>query len=236
MWFKFNAVKKVLLVEDDQSLGFVIRDSLSMKGYDVTWCRNGDEAQTTFFSDQFNICVLDIMLPRKDGITLARNIREHNKHIPILFLTAKELMEDKLEGFKAGGDDYITKPFSLEELVYRMEVFLRRSEKQTTVNTGASSMGAYTLDLKNLCLHHPEGDRTLTVKEASLLKLLCDNQDNILTREAILKHVWGDDDYFMGRSMDVFISKLRKYLSKDPAVQITNYHGVGFRLEVKYVK
>ena len=225
---------KILLVEDDPNLGFVIKDNLVRRGFEVTWCKDGEAGQAAFFEDPFTLCVLDIMLPRKDGITLARVIREHDTDIPILFLTAREMTEDKLEGFRAGGDDYITKPFSLEELVYRIEVFLRRRQrKPDATSNGTITIGTYTLDIKNLCLHHPEGNKKLTAREAMLLKLFCDHQNHILKRETILKHVWGDDDYFMGRSMDVFISKLRKYLARDPNLQIANYHGVGFRLEIR---
>ena len=225
---------RILLVEDDPNLGFVIKDNLVRRGFEVTWCKDGEAGQAAFFEDPFTLCVLDIMLPRKDGITLARVIREHDTDIPILFLTAREMTEDKLEGFRAGGDDYITKPFSLEELVYRIEVFLRRRQrKPDATSNGTITIGTYTLDIKNLCLHHPEGNKKLTAREAMLLKLFCDHQNHILKRETILKHVWGDDDYFMGRSMDVFISKLRKYLARDPNLQIANYHGVGFRLEIR---
>jgi DNA-binding response OmpR family regulator len=222
---------KILLVEDDPSLGFVIKDNLSIKGYDVTLCRDGEEGHTVFGQNPFHLCILDVMLPKKDGFALARNIREKNKEVPILFLTAKAMMEDKLEGFRTGADDYITKPFSLEELYYRVEVFLRRTTKQESITEKVVQLGQYEFNYKNLTLSSSKDSKTLTQKEAEVLRLLYENRDRVLKREEILTSVWGDDDYFMGRSMDVFISKLRKYLKEDATIQIVNYHGVGFRLE-----
>jgi DNA-binding response OmpR family regulator len=228
-----ESLTKILLVEDDPSLGFVIKDNLSIKGYDVTLCKDGDEGENAFHSKPFNLCILDVMLPKKDGFTVAKNIRQVNKEIPILFLTAKSMTEDKLEGFKTGGDDYITKPFSLDELMYRIEVFLRRSNGKIDQQEKLYHVGKFTFDPVNLTLKNSTYEKTLTQKEAEVLKLLFQNRDRVLKREEILKKVWGDDDYFMGRSMDVFISKLRKYLKEDPGIQIVNYHGVGFRLELR---
>jgi DNA-binding response OmpR family regulator len=227
-----TAAKRILLVEDDPSLGFVIKDNLCMRGYDVTLCKDGDEGEKSFRSTFYNLCIFDIMLPKKDGFSLARSVRSTNATIPILFLTAKSMMEDKLEGFRSGADDYITKPFSLEELLCRIEVFLRRSPMQAGLEVKVVSLGQYQFDFSNLTLTKDSSEKTLTQKEAEVLKLLYHNRDRVLKREEILKHVWGDDDYFMGRSMDVFISKLRKYLKEDSSVQIVNYHGVGFKLEV----
>lgn len=224
--------KKILLVEDDPSLGFVIKDNLVHKGYDVTLCLDGVEGENAFNDALFNLCIFDVMLPRKDGFALARSVREKNKSIPILFLTAKSMTEDKLEGFQAGADDYITKPFSLEELLCRIEVFLKRGTVQVNGGESIFSLGGYMFDFSRLLLKNNTTEKSLTQKEADVLKLLYDNRDRVLKREEILKQVWGDDDYFMGRSMDVFISKLRKYLKEDPAVQIVNYHGVGFKLEL----
>jgi DNA-binding response OmpR family regulator len=221
---------KILLVEDDPNLGFVIKDNLLLKGYDVTLRQDGESAEQVFQQEPFDLCVFDIMMPKKDGFSLARTIREKDRNIPILFVTAKTMLEDKIEGFQAGGDDYITKPFSMEELFLRIEVFLKRS---STPRENVVPLGNYVFDKQNLVLKHPAGDKTLTQKESDVLTLLCQHRDRVLKREEILKQVWGDDDYFLGRSMDVFISKLRKYLRDDPAVQIVNYHGVGFRLEVK---
>jgi DNA-binding response OmpR family regulator len=223
---------KILLVEDDPSLGFVIKDNLSIKGYDVMLCKDGEEGHTAFSQNPFRLCILDVMLPKKDGFTLARNIREKNKEVPILFLTAKAMIEDKLEGFKTGADDYITKPFSLDELFYRVEVFLKRTKPAPEQGDTIVQLGFYQFNYKNLTLSvSPDAIKTLTQKEAEVLRLLYLNRERVLKREEILTSVWGDDDYFMGRSMDVFISKLRKYLKDDPSVQIVNYHGVGFRLE-----
>lgn len=225
--------KKILLVEDDPSLGFVIKDNLTIKGYDVTLCTDGQQGEETFKNGSFDLCIFDVMLPKKDGFSLARTVRETNREIPILFLTAKAMTEDKLAGFQTGADDYITKPFSLDELVFRIEVFLRRSSSAPAADEKVYRVGQYEFDPLNLVLRNQAYEKTLTQKEAEVLKLLYKNRDRVLKREEILNEVWGDDDYFMGRSMDVFISKLRKYLKEDPAIQIVNYHGVGFRLEVR---
>jgi DNA-binding response OmpR family regulator len=226
--------KKILLVEDDPSLGFVIKDNLSIRGFDVTLCADGEEGDRTFHQKNFDLCILDVMLPKKDGFAIAASIRESNKHVPIIFLTAKSMVEDKLAGFQTGADDYITKPFSLEELVCRIDVFLRRSGAQASSNgKSVFRVGKFQFDPSNLILRDQETEKTLTQKEAEVLKLLYQNRDRVMKREEILTQVWGDDDYFMGRSMDVFISKLRKYLKEDPSIQIVNYHGVGFRLEVR---
>lgn len=222
---------KILLVEDDPSLGFVIKDNLTLKGFDVTLCENGAEGFQTFQNKSFDLCILDVMMPKQDGFSLAKSIREKNKQVPILFVTAKSMLEDKIAGFESGGDDYIVKPFSMEELLLRIGVFLRRSNKSNGQEE-IFTLGTFTFNFTNLTLHHASGSKILTHKEAEVLKLLCENKNRVLKREEILKAVWGDDDYFLGRSMDVFISKLRKYLKEDPSVQIVNYHGVGFRLEV----
>jgi DNA-binding response OmpR family regulator len=224
--------KKILLVEDDPSLGFVIQDNLKLKGYDVTLCTDGNMGEEVFFDSPFHLCILDVMLPKKDGFSLARSIREKNKEVPIIFLTAKTMIEDKLKGFETGADDYITKPFNLEELFYRIEVFLRRTQ-DTNIGDKVINVGKFQFDPFSFTLKHDDQEKTLTQKEAEVLKLLYRNRDRVLKREEILTHVWGDDDYFMGRSMDVFISKLRKYLKTDPDIQIVNYHGVGFRLEIR---
>lgn len=224
--------KKILLVEDDPSLGYVIKDNLTIRGYDVTLCQDGVEGEMAFHSSLFNLCIFDVMLPRKDGFSLARSVREKNRSIPILFLTAKSMTEDKLEGFQAGADDYIIKPFSLEELLCRIEVFLKRGNVQLRDDEKIFSLGHYQFDFSNLLLKNSKTEKSLTQKEAEVLRLLYQNRERVLKREEILKKVWGDDDYFMGRSMDVFISKLRKYLKEDTSIQIVNYHGVGFKLEI----
>jgi len=225
---------KILLVEDDPNLGFVIKDNLRHKGYDVVLCRDGEEGEKVFYGEAFQLCIFDVMLPKKDGFALARTIREKNAEIPILFLTAKAMIEDKLEGFGTGADDYITKPFSLEELFCRVEVFLKRSElpKETISLTGNFQLGKFEFDASNFKLKNHQSEKTLTSREAEILKQLYLHRDRVIKREEILMAVWGDDDYFLGRSLDVFISKLRKYLKDDPSVQIINYHGVGFKLEI----
>ncbi len=222
---------KILLVEDDPNLGFVVKDNLLLKGYDVTLCKDGAEGEQEFSKKPFDLCVLDVMLPKKDGFALARTIREKNLHVPIIFLTAKAMMEDKLEGFGTGADDYITKPFSLEELYCRIEVFLKRSNASPNGNLTALPIGEYEFDTANFTLKHKNEERVLTSREAEILKQLYLHRDRVLKREEILLAVWGNDDYFLGRSLDVFISKIRKYLKDDPNVQITNFHGVGFKLE-----
>ncbi len=223
---------KILLVEDDPALGFVIKDNLFHKGYDVTLCGDGEQGQEAFLQQFFDLCIFDVMMPKKDGFALARAIREKNSQVPILFVTAKAMLDDKIEGFRVGGDDYIVKPFSMEELFMRIEVFLRRSNGHHA-SEKLFTLGDFSFDGNNFKLNHPLSEKTLTQKEAEVLKLLCLNKDRVLKREEILTTVWGDDDYFMGRSLDVFISKLRKYLKDDPKVEIVNYHGVGFKLEVK---
>lgn len=224
---------KILLVEDDPSLGFVIKDTLSQNNFDVVLCVDGEQGTKTFTEHAFQLCILDVMLPKKDGFSLARTIRSTNKEVPILFLTAKSMTEDKLEGFKTGADDYITKPFSLEELLCRIEVFLRRGNINPSIEDKVFSIGQFKFDYRNLTLKNSSQEKVLTQKEAEVLRLLHIHRGRVLKREEILTQVWGDDDYFMGRSMDVFISKLRKYLKEDPAIQIVNYHGVGFKLEEK---
>lgn len=221
--------REILLVEDDPSLGFVIRDGLTSRGYPVTWCTDGEQALDTFTKKTFDLCLLDVMLPKKDGFALAQDIRKANPAVPILFITAKSMLEDKIAGFTAGADDYLVKPFSMEELVLRMEVFLRRTAAAGTDRVCA--IGAFIFDPRNFTLRHPNGEKVLTQKESDVLALLVRHRDRVLKREEILNKVWGDDDYFLGRSLDVFISKLRKYLKDDPSLEIVNYHGVGFRLE-----
>lgn len=221
----------ILVVEDDPNLGFVIQDNLGLQGYDVSLGRDGEEGLKLYQEKKFNLCILDVMMPKKDGFSVARAIREQNRDIPILFLTAKAMTEDKLEGFRTGADDYITKPFSLEELFCRVEVFLKRGQAASEPEK-IIMLGSFTFDYSNFRLTNRLSERTLTSREAEVLRLLFLNRNRVLKREEILKAVWGDDDYFLGRSMDVFISKLRKYLKDDPTVQIVNYHGVGFKLEI----
>lgn len=225
----------ILLVEDDQNLGFVIQDSLKRKGYQVHLCRDGKEGLKYFNSHPYDLCVLDVMLPSKDGFSLAEDIRLTNDQVPIIFLTAKSQTEDRIAGFKAGGDDYVTKPFSHEELALRIEAILRRTMGRANGDERRDvfEIGAYTYDHRALMLHHADEDRRLTRKEGEVLRLLCMHMEQVLPRELLLNMVWGDDTYFLGRSLDVFISRLRKYLKHDPRVKINNVHGVGFKMQLE---
>jgi DNA-binding response OmpR family regulator len=225
----------LLLVEDDVNLGYVTRDNLEVYDYQVTLCEDGEKGLKAFNQEKFDLAIVDIMLPRMDGMTLVEKIREKNQDIPIIFLTAKSLPDDKIAGFKKGADDYITKPFSIEELVFRIEVFLKRSSVSPSQRNiqAIYNIGNYVFDYNNQVLQLDSEERKLTQKEAAVLKLFACNINNVLRREDIQLKIWGSDDYFVGRSLDVFISRLRKYLKDDPAIEITNYHSVGFKLEVK---
>lgn len=225
---------KILLVEDDINLGFVLNDFLSMSNYEPTLARDGKEGFEFFKNGNFDLCILDVMLPFKDGFALAEEIRKIEPNIPIIFLTAKTMEKDKIKGFKAGGDDYITKPFSTEELSLRIDAILRRSKYSILKNDVSNEykIGKYRFDYTNYMLFSPDGERRLTKKEAEVLRLLCINKNQIVKREVALKNIWGDDDYFMGRSMDVYITKLRKFLKEDKNVSIVNIPRTGFKLEV----
>ena len=226
---------RILLVEDDPNLSLVLQDYLEMLNYDITLSRNGKEGLQTFQSGKFNLCILDIMMPVMDGFTLAEEIKKINESIPIVFLTAKSLKEDRIKGFRLGCDDYIMKPFSTEELSLRIQAILKRCMAQASAREEEPlyQIGRYIFDHKNMILRLDEEERVLTRKENALLKLLYENRNHLLTREIALKSVWGNDDYFIGRSMDVFIAKLRTYLKDDPTIYITNVHGTGFKLEIK---
>ena len=219
----------VLYVEDDESLGFVTKDNLELEDYKVTHCLNGQDAINTIETEKFDLIILDVMLPDVDGFTIAKKIREHDTETPIIFLTAKSLKEDKIHGLKIGADDYITKPFSMEELTLKIDVFLRRSKGTAQTHNGYLSIGAYQFNYHNLDLSFIDSTRRLTQREADLLKYLIINKNKVLKRGEILEAIWGRDDYFLGRSLDVFISRLRKYLDEDKAIQIENIHGVGFK-------
>ncbi len=225
---------KILLVEDDTSLGFVIADQLKSDGYNVTLCTDGSEGFQRFNQDKFHLCICDVMMPKKDGFTLAKEIRQVDKEIPILFLTAKGSDADKVEGFKSGGDDYLTKPFNSEELQLRVAALLKRVNiRPNENNDDVLKIGQYTFDTVNFHLKHTKFEKVLTKKEAQVLKMLCKGMNEVVPRELILNAVWGQDDYFVGRSLDVFITKLRKYLKEDPKIQISNVHGIGFKLTDK---
>lgn len=225
---------KILLVEDDTSLGFIISDQLKSDGYDVTLCSDGAEGFKRFNEEKYHLCIFDVMMPKKDGFSLAKDIRKINSQIPILFLTAKSNDEDKVEGFRSGGDDYLTKPFNVEELQLRVAALLRRVNiEPEEKEKDHYEIGDYTFDTTNFELKHPKFEKVLTKKEAQILKMLCKLMNQVVAREVILTAVWGQDDYFVGRSLDVFITKLRKYLKEDPRINITNVHGIGFKLEVE---
>lgn len=225
----------ILLVEDDENLGFILKDYLEMMGYDVELQKNGVAGYEAFIKGKFDLCVLDIMLPQKDGFTLAEEIKQNKPQTPIIFLSAKVMKEDKIRGLKIGADDYITKPFNSEELTLRIEAVLRRYQHSTDEHPSKTifQLASFTFDYTNQLLVGEEEERHLTKKEAEVLRMLCLHKNQLLRREIALKNIWGEDDYFMGRSMDVYITKLRKYLKEDPKISITNVHGTGFKLEVK---
>ncbi|HRN57888.1 MAG TPA: response regulator transcription factor [Agriterribacter sp.] len=223
---------KVLLAEDDLSLGYVIKDNLEQEGYQVLLCADGEQALQYFQKDEFDICLLDVMMPVKDGFSVAKKIRQKSDLIPILFITAKSMEEDKLKGFTSGADDYITKPFSMKELLMRMDVFLRRTKKLFSDQTLEFAFGKMHFSYTDLKIYHGTETSNLTQKEADLLKFLCEHPNHILKRDEVLLNVWGKDDYFLGRSMDVFITKLRKHFKPDPSVHLETIHGVGFRFNV----
>lgn len=228
-----NPQARILLVEDDANLGFVIRDNLSLSGFEVDHLEDGEKAWEAFRNNEYQICILDVMLPKKDGFSLAEEIRSINQEIPILFLTAKSMKEDKIEGFQKGGDDYITKPFSIEELILRIKVFLKRTSINNEDSLKTFRVGNTLFDYENLRVKVGNEERTLTQKEAEVLRFLVSRPNSVVKRSEILEKVWGQDDYFLGRSLDVFISRLRKYIKADESLEIVNLHGVGFKLETK---
>jgi len=230
----FNADISILLVEDDENLGFVTQEGLEDKGYHVVWAKDGVEGYELFHASKFNICLIDVMMPKKDGFTLAKEIKNINEEVPIFFLTARSQEEDKIQGLTIGVDDYITKPFSIDELDLRIKNLLNRINKvqNETHQKDVYTLGQYTFNYPDQILSFQGSERKLTKKEAALLRLLCIHKGEVLQRNSILRIIWGSDDYFLGRSMDVFITKLRKYLTDDPQISISNVHGVGFKLEV----
>jgi DNA-binding response OmpR family regulator len=223
----------ILLAEDDENLGQLLHTFLKTKGFEADLARNGKAAFEKFTGGKYDFCILDVMMPEMDGFTLAKEIREIDRKVPILFLTAKSMKEDKLTGFSIGADDYLTKPFSMEELTARINAILRRVE---TVGDGEGTelfVGKIKYEPELRLLHLSEGTKKLTTKENQLLELLVKNENEILDRQATLRAIWGDDNYFNGRSMDVYIAKLRKLLKEDPAIEIMNVHGKGFKFVVK---
>ena len=221
---------KILLCEDDENLGMLLREYLQAKGYEAVLCPDGEAGYREFQKTKFDICVLDVMMPKKDGFTLAQEIRQTNADMPIIFLTAKTLKEDILEGFKLGADDYITKPFSMEELVMRIEAILRRVKGKKTRENTIYHIGRFTFDTQKQLLSIGDKQTKLTTKENELLALLCAHANEILQRDYALKTIWIDDNYFNARSMDVYITKLRKHLKDDDQIEIINIHGRGYKL------
>ncbi|MBN2174820.1 MAG: response regulator transcription factor [Bacteroidales bacterium] len=222
----------VLLAEDDKNLGSVLKSYLDAKGFPTILCVNGQEAFEKFRKDKFDFCIVDVMMPIKDGFTLAKEIRQVDGKIPILFLTAKSMQEDKIKGFELGADDYLTKPFSMEELLMRMRAIVRRSNERASADSSKTfyEIGKLTFDYNRQILKYQDDEQKLTSKESELLKLLCDNLNEVLDRSVALKKIWNDDSYFNARSMDVYVTKLRKYLKSDPDIELINVHGVGFKL------
>ena len=221
---------KILLCEDDENLGMLLREYLQAKGFEAVLCPDGEVGYREFQKAKFDICVLDVMMPKKDGFALAQDIRQQNAEMPIIFLTAKVLKEDILEGFKIGADDYITKPFSREELVLRIEAILRRVKGKKSRENTVYHIGRFTFDTQKQLLTIGEKQTKLTTKENELLALLCAHSNEILQRDYALKTIWIDDNYFNARSMDVYITKLRKHLKDDPSIEIINIHGKGYKL------
>lgn len=225
-----NKQKSILLAEDDDNLGQLLQTFLKAKGFQVELARNGKHAYERFNAGRFDFCIFDVMMPEMDGFTLAKEVRLIDPNIPILFLTAKNMKEDKLEGFDTGADDYMTKPFVMEELVARIHAILRRSGGIEREDDDVQTIGTITYDPVARILHLKEEDKKLTTKEGQLLNLLCKNRNDVLDRQAALRAIWGDDNYFNGRSMDVYIAKLRKLLKEDERIEILNIHGKGFKL------
>lgn len=226
----------ILLCEDEESLGMLVREYLQAKGYDAELFLDGEAGFRAFMRNKYDMCLLDVMMPKMDGFALAHAIRERNSEVPIIFLTARNLKEDIFEGFEAGADDYLTKPFSMDELVYRMEAILRRVRGKNQRNVTRYQLGRFVFDKKRQTLDDGTTSTKLTTKETELLALLCMHANEVLERELALKTIWEDDNYFNARSMDVYITKLRKHLRQDPSLEINNVHGKGYRLVVPNMK
>ncbi|HRC32628.1 MAG TPA: response regulator transcription factor [Bacteroidia bacterium] len=229
-----KTLKKILLVEDDFNFGNVLKNYLELNDYNVTLSRDGSEGIDAFYKHKYDICLLDVMMPKKDGFTLAKEIRQQNANVPIIFLTAKSMKEDMVQGFQSGADDFITKPFDSDVLLLKIKVLLKRASESFIMNEENDfEIGKYHFDYKSRNVTLDGVSNQLSPKEAELLKMLCIHTNDIMPREKALKAIWGDDNYFTGRSMDVFITKLRKYLKEDPRVDILNIHGKGFRLQIQ---
>ena len=223
---------KILYAEDDETLAFLTKDNLEQNNYEVFHFSDGKQCLENFNNNTFDICIFDIMMPKMNGFELATAVRKQNTHIPIIFLSAKTLKEDRIQGLKLGADDYLVKPFSIEELILKIEIFLKRSQKVNTAQINFYQVGKYNFDTKSYLLTHADEKIKLTHREAELLELFLNNKNLVLKREAILTSLWGDDDYFMGRSLDVFISRLRKILINEQQITIENLHGIGFKFTV----
>jgi len=223
---------KILYTEDDETLAFLTKDNLEQNNYDVVHCCDGKSGLEAFKKEDFDICILDIMLPKMDGFELATEIRKSNTDIPIIFLSAKTLKEDRIKGLRLGADDYLVKPFSIEELLLKIGIFLKRSQKNNVTESTVYTIGKYQFDFTNFFLFNEDEKIGLTQREAELLKLFYDHKNMVLKREKILSALWGNDDYFTGRSLDVFISRLRKILINEEGISIENIHGVGFRFKM----
>ena len=227
-------MQKILLAEDDPNLGELLKDYLELKGkYEVVLSQDGDQALEQFRKNRFDLCILDVMMPKKGGFSLGKDIRKMDDTVPIIFATAKGMMEDKTQAFELGGDDYITKPFRVEELLLRIQALLKRVSKEKEEELADKfEIGNYFFDYTSQVITYKGQQQKLSTKEAELLRLLCLKKNDVLTREEALIKIWHDDNYFTGRSMDVFLSKLRKYLKEDPSVEIVNVHGKGYKLLV----
>ncbi|PIF05284.1 MAG: DNA-binding response regulator [Draconibacterium sp.] len=231
-----NPILKILLVEDDDALSFIVKDNLEQHGYVVDVAENGQIALELFNNQQFDLIILDVMLPKIDGFQVAKTIRAKNEQVPIIFLTARSMTEDKIKALTLGADDYIPKPFSMEELLLKIKIFIKRSQAQPVGNPNPEkvvAIGRFNFDPEELTLTIGNKNRNLTLKEAELIQFFSAHQNKVLSRNEILDNVWGSNDYFLGRSLDVFISRLRKYFKDDPGIKIINLHGIGFRFSVK---
>lgn len=227
---------KILLVEDDEALRFIVKDNLEEENFKVDGAENGEVALALFEKNGYHLIILDVMLPKIDGFRVAEKIRQKDQHVPIIFLTARSMTEDKIKGLSLGGDDYIPKPFSMEELLLKIKIFLKRSQASGLIPAKSENVkviGNYLFNFEDLTLSKDGDTRNLTMKEAELIRYFSENQNKVLSRNDILEKVWGTNDYFLGRSLDVFISRLRKYFKEDPGVKIVNLHGIGFRFTVK---
>lgn len=225
--------QKILMVEDDQYLGLIVKECFETRGFEVTWCQDGHKGQNAYETEQPDICIFDVMMPEKDGFSLAEEIRKTDKETPIVFLTARSMTEDVIKGFSIGAHDYVKKPFSMEELIVRVQSILDRAGSSSpALSRNIFQLGQYSFDFEKQTLTHPKEKRSLTPREAELLKMLCQNTNAVVDRKAILKKIWGDDSFFNGRSLDVFMTKLRKYLKKDENIRIINLRGEGYKFVV----